>query len=481
MLDLTAEQFAQRALHLNLIDERQLELVWSRCGTHEVPQDEFCNLLVRQELLTNYQVERLLRGERTGFFYGDYKVLYLVGTGSFARVYRAVHQETGQVVAVKVLRKRYSEKPLETDKFMREGRMGATLSHPHIVPIYGVHNDRRTFFLVMAFVEGQSLREFLKIRKKIEPVEATEFMAGVMSGLAYAAEKGITHRDMKLSNVLISSDGQPQLVDFGLAAMTSGPGDPEGGFSNTRTIDYAGLEKLTGVRKDDPRSDIYFAGCIYYHMLCGVPPLPDTRDRLQRMNISRFREVVPISQREPGLPSHVDNIVTKAMELDVAKRYASPVEMLVDLQKAVKAIEKDREKEWQAKHAEKLEGNSLRVLLVESTTSVQNALRAELKKHGYRVLVIEDPERSFQRFVDDPHAADCVIISLASLGRAGLTLYRQLASHDMTKHLPLILLLAKSQASIRDQLNLSDNHVAVTMPLRMSQLRSVLRSLVSAV
>ena len=108
MLNLTAEQFAQRAFDLNLVDERQLELVWSACGTRDVPADEFRNLLLRQELLTNYQVERLLRGEKGGFFYGDYKVLYLVGAGSFARVYRAVQTKSGDVFALKVLRRAFS-------------------------------------------------------------------------------------------------------------------------------------------------------------------------------------------------------------------------------------------------------------------------------------------------------------------------------------------------------------------------------------
>ena len=113
MTDLTAEQFAQRAFDLNLVDERQLSSIWSQCGTRDVNPAEFRNILVRREILTNYQVDRLLSGERTGFFYGDYKVLYFVGSGSFARVYRAVHRTSGKIVALKVLRKRFAEEPME--------------------------------------------------------------------------------------------------------------------------------------------------------------------------------------------------------------------------------------------------------------------------------------------------------------------------------------------------------------------------------
>ena len=283
MSEFTAEQIAQRALNLDLLDLRQIESIWGECGTRDVPVEEFGKLLLKRELLTNYQLDRLLRGEKSGFHYGDYKVLYLVGTGSFARVYRAVNKRDGQVVALKVLRKRFSDDPLQKDQFLREGEMGTKLRHPNIVPIYEVHSDRRMHYLVMSFVEGQSLRDFVKIRKKLSPVEATTIFAGIVSGLAHASEKGITHRDLKLSNVLISADGRPQLVDFGLAGVD------DADETNPRTIDYAGLERATGTRKDDSRSDIYFAGCMYYHMLSGKAPLSETRDRVKRLSISRFK------------------------------------------------------------------------------------------------------------------------------------------------------------------------------------------------
>src|SRR6187397_871494 len=100
MVELSAEQFAQRAFDLNLIDERHLHEILYEIGSRNVSGQEFQQLLVRRELLTNYQTERLLRGERFGFFYGNYKVLYLIGTGTFARVYRAAHKTTGEIVAV---------------------------------------------------------------------------------------------------------------------------------------------------------------------------------------------------------------------------------------------------------------------------------------------------------------------------------------------------------------------------------------------
>ena len=463
MLDLTAEQFAQRAFDLNLIDQRQLESIWSTCGTRNVPAEEFRNILVRREILTNYQVDRLLKGEKAGFYYGDYKVLYLVGTGSFARVYRAVHKDSGKIVAVKVLRKRFCDSPIELEKFVREGQLGATLRHPNIVPILEVHSERRTHFLVMSFVEGQSLREFLKIRRKIAPDEATEILAGIMSGLAYAAEKGITHRDLKLSNVLISSDGRPQIVDFGLAAMTVGPGGDS--FSNARTIDYAGLEKTTGVKKDDPRSDIFFAGCMYYQLMTGEPPLTDTKDKFQRMNMARFREIVPIREREPNIPIIVENIVRKSMALKVDERYAKPVEMMVDLQKAKKSLANTSESPSGLLNS----SGGHKVLLVETNENIQNAVRSGLKKEGYRVLVTSDPARALAQFQESPKAAAYLILSVASLGKEALNVLGTLRKNAATAQLPAMLIFGKSQAKAMQQIKLGSNDVALSMPLKMSE------------
>jgi serine/threonine-protein kinase len=481
MIEFNAEQIAQRALELDLVNERQLESVWSECGSRDVPASDFGNVLVRHELATNYQLDKLLRGERTGFYYGDYKVLYLVGTGTFSRVYRACHKDDGRVVAIKVLRKRKSEKREDSDQFLREGKMGSTLRHPNIVPIYEVHSHRRTFYLVMEFVEGQSLRDFVRIRKKLEPLEATEIFAGIISGLAHAAEKGITHRDLKLSNVLISADGRPQLVDFGLAANESDD------TKNPRTCDYAGLERATHVKKDDRRSDIYFAGCMYYHMLSGQPPLLETRDRMKRMSVGRFRDYTPIRDLLPDIPPTVEAVVRKAMEYNPDERYSRQVDLLVDLRKTIKSLkfnqdesngEADRpESKGAESKGTEAEGQARKIMLVDTNTSFQNAMRKALKKYGYRILVLSDPNRAFRRFVDDPECADCVIISTREIGSDGIALSNRLGKTKATEKVAAILLLGKDQTELLEQVRVAQHRVALTMPVRTSQLRAALKKL----
>ena len=306
--------------------------IWAALGSRSVPLDDLRQLLVRREFMTSYQIDKVAKRDRSGFFYGPYKVLYMVGAGSFARVFRAVHRHTGKVVAIKVLRTRFSEDPEKFNQFVREGHVGCTLRHPNIVPIYEVFSQGKTHFLVMEFVEGWSLQDFVRIRKKVDPLQATKLVTDMAEGLNYAFEHGLTHRDLTLRNVLVSSDGQAKLVDFGLAALDESIADDAlDDLPNKRTIDYAALERATGVRKDDTRSDIYFLGCIFYHMLTGLSPLSETRDSLQRLSKQRFLEVVPILDVDPTLPHWVVQVVNKSMMLDPTRRYQSPAALLADL------------------------------------------------------------------------------------------------------------------------------------------------------
>ena len=262
-------------------------------------------------------------------------------------------------------------------------------------------------YLVMKFIEGRNLREFIKIRKKFEPADATRLVADVAAGLSYAFQRGICHRDLKMSNVLVSSRGQAMLVDFGLAAADSKLSDDAVANSpNPRTIDYAGLERATGVRKDDQRSDIYFLGCIYYHMLTGNPPIYETKDRIQRLSKSRFQDVIPIGKADPALPRPIAAVVNRSMELNPAERYQTPSEMLADLKGAMQKLDEPytpAEEEEPAKNAKpekEPDPPRLTLMFIESNSQLQDIIRERLKNNGYRVLVTRDPERALSRFTE---------------------------------------------------------------------------------
>src|SRR4029077_413506 len=140
------------------------------------------------------------------------------------------------------LRKRFRDDKAMCDQFLREGKIGVQLRHPCIVPIYEVL-EQPSPSLVMEFVEGSNLREFQKMRKKLMPLESMRLTVDILAGLVYAFQQGMTHRDLKMSNVLVTSRGRAKLVDFGLAGLQGAGAHPSGAEeTNPRTIDYAALE-----------------------------------------------------------------------------------------------------------------------------------------------------------------------------------------------------------------------------------------------
>jgi serine/threonine-protein kinase len=145
-----AEDLSQRIFDLRLLDQRQLESVWSEIGTRDVDLEVFTSRLLNKSLLTNFQLDKVVKDHREGFFYGNYRVLYMVGAGTFARVFRAVHTKTNRVVAVKVLRRRYRNEPEQVALFLREAHMGQKLVHPNIVRVHDVSDDVRAPYMVMS-------------------------------------------------------------------------------------------------------------------------------------------------------------------------------------------------------------------------------------------------------------------------------------------------------------------------------------------
>jgi len=499
MADITAEKFAQRAFDCDLVDAHQLESIWGEFGSRDVPLAQFTGLMVRRELLTNFQVDRLVEGKRDGYFYGNYKVLYMVGAGTFARVYRALHRETKRDRAVKVLRKRYSDDAVTTEQFLREARMVMPLRHPNIVPVYEVLEEHRRPFMVMDFIEGQNLRDFIKVRKQLDLDVSLRLLADMLAGLHYALSKGVTHRDMKLSNVLISSHGRAKLVDFGLAAISADMSEEAiAAAPNPRSIDYAGLERITGVRKNDKRSDIYFTGAILYHMLAGRPPLFETRDRIKRLSVMRFRDVTPLGQLVPDLPNYVIAFCNRSMDLKPERRYQTPGEMLEELNHVMKRLKAgDRGVHVSARDAGsiegaeaaalasdspvELEGDARTILLVESNVARQDAMREALKKRGYRVLVFSSPHRALQRFqehVDAEPLADCVVFSAGELGDEAVDAFNALAAGEHTSQLPAILLANPENQARLQRAQLDERHISLPLNVKVKDLRAtVLRLL----
>ncbi|MFM8435305.1 MAG: serine/threonine-protein kinase, partial [Planctomycetia bacterium] len=334
---------------------------------------------------------------------------------SFSRVYRAIHADSGRILAVKVLRRRYSSDEEKCEAFQREGEMGRLLRHPNIVAIEDVGREYNTSYITMEFVEGQTLRELVRIRGAVDLPRAIGLLAQMLAGLEYAHRRGLTHRDLKASNVLVSSTGQAKLADFGLAGVDAETGDRSLGarMEQPRTVDYATLENLSGMRDDSLRSDIFFLGTIAYLALSGRPALKESRDRAERSNPKRYTSIEPLHAVAPKLPRDVVDVVSRMIALDPMERWQTAA----DIRRAVEPLAGKYVANGAADGAVVGGGAGVAqaassaaakpaargtLMVVETGEKPQQVLRELFAGLGYRVLMTENPQRALGRFSSTP-------------------------------------------------------------------------------
>jgi len=486
----TADEFAHVLEQLDLVPAAHLEAVWRDLGGHNVPVAEFGAACVRRELLTGFQLDRLLRGESNGLFYGRARILYQVGAGSFSRVYRAIHADTSRILAVKVLRSRYSSDPEKCQSFQSEGEIGRLLRHPNIVAIEDVGREYNSSYITMEFVEGQTLRELVRVRGAIDLPRALGIILQLVEGLEYAHRLGVTHRDIKASNVLISFTGQAKLVDFGLAGSDTTANKALRRTGQPRTVDYATLESIGKVKDDSIRSDIYFLGTVAYLALCGASALTESRDRAVRTDPRRFTGVEPLAWRAPELPRDVVDVVTRMMHLNPEERFQTATEVRRALEPlAAKyssgdiatstgtAASRAGLGKTAAKATAAQENVKGTLMLAEASPQEQADLRVFFRKLGYKVLLTENLQRALDRCSVTPRAADCLVISATAFGDSGVEAFNKLSQDPFLRDVPAVLLVDPAQGDMTDHVQEDARRRMVRVPLQTAELTEVLASL----
>ena len=261
---------------------------------------------------------------------GRYEILEEVGRGGMAIVYLARCLVLNRYVAIKVLRPEFRNDEDFIKRFKIEAQSAGNLSHPNIVSIYDVGNESDTEYIVMEYVEGITLKQYLSAKGALPEKEAVDFAAQICAGLEHAHKKGIVHKDIKPENILITKEGILKITDFGIAKALNQATITTGGHA-LGSVHYFSPEQARG-SVTDAKTDIYSVGVILYEMATGKRPFEgDSAISVAMQHIES--EPVRPSIVNMQISSSLDAVILRAMKKDTFERYQSATQMLIDLKK----------------------------------------------------------------------------------------------------------------------------------------------------
>jgi hypothetical protein len=265
-----------------------------------------------------------LSGVQTPAVFGDrYELERVLGQGGMARVYRGIDRTLDRPVAIKVLAEPYDRDRGFVQRFRREAQAAARLNHPNIVSVHDSGSDGGTHFIVMELVEGESLGTRLRREGPLAPVEATRIGAAITRALAVAHERGVIHRDMKPSNVMLTEGGGVKVLDFGIAHASGAEEITRSGLVLGSAL-YLSPEQAQGASGDE-RSDLYGLGCVLYQMLTGRPPFV-ADDPIASLYQHVNERPAPPSSIRP-VPEELERVVLRCLEKGPSRRFASAIEL----------------------------------------------------------------------------------------------------------------------------------------------------------
>ena len=289
---------------------------------------------------------------------GKYQILGILGVGGMGGVYRGLDKSVGREVAIKTLTEATEEL---RQRFQLEARSGV-LNHPNVVTVYDFGEQDGNPYIVMEFVQGDSLENLLRAGRQFSLIERLEIVRQVCLALGYAHQQGVIHRDIKPANVMVQPSGNIKIVDFGVARLESQSGHTQAGMV-IGTFHYISPERLLG-RTADGRADIWSAGIILYLLLSGRLPFPGDDPATLHRVIREAHE--PLSSMNFGYPVGLDHIVDRALAKDPTDRYMTADEMAADIE----AVNDDLKRE----HVGEALGNVKHLIDQERWTTVRPVL-----------------------------------------------------------------------------------------------------------
>jgi WD40 repeat protein len=257
-----------------------------------------------------------------------YRIVRLLGAGGMGAVYEAEHRVMQRPVALKVINRAYTANAAALERFRREVRAAARLSHPNIVTTYDAEDAGETHFLVMEYVEGTDLGRLVQERGPLPVDRACDYVRQAALGLQHAFEQRMVHRDLKPHNLMLTPGGCVKILDFGLARLAgeAAPGGVTGSGMVLGTVDYIAPEQADNAHEADIRSDIYSLGCTLYHLLAGKPPFP-TGTPFQKLTAHVNKNPLPLTEIRDDLPEGLMLVLECMMAKNPKHRYQTPAEV----------------------------------------------------------------------------------------------------------------------------------------------------------
>ncbi|MBN9117961.1 MAG: protein kinase [Planctomycetes bacterium] len=306
--------------------------------------DSFRRFLVARRALTDYQAALVQRGRADGFFVGGYKILDQIGKGQMGGVYKAVHN-FGQVVALKVLPASKAKNSHTLGRFQREARLLTQFDHPNVVRAYQVGESGGVHYIVMEYLEGETLDEVLDRRGRLPVGEAVRLVRQALDGFQHLHERRTVHRDIKPSNLMLTpaaAEGKPdatwdatvKILDIGLGRELFDEDAPEAAIetqltqegSVLGTPDYLAPEQAKDARSADIRADVYSIGCVLFHCLAGRPPFPETNIMAQMLKHATEKPPALGPLVEGGVPAGFQAVMDRLLAKRPEDRYQTPAE-----------------------------------------------------------------------------------------------------------------------------------------------------------
>jgi serine/threonine-protein kinase len=357
---LLMDGFLRNLRDSGLLPEHHVDQMAQHFGTRTL--DELTQLLLEENCLTLYQINRVVAGKTADLVMGQYRITDVLGSGAFGVVYKAVHAMMNRTVALKVISPEFVRDPDIRQLFVREAQATNRLVHPNIAILYDADSHKEQMYLAMEFVDGTDLDTLVNRNGKVPLSSAYSMLWQIVQALAHAHSFGIVHRDIKPANLMVARDtaresaGKPALmgsakgtivkiIDFGFARLFP-RGSPKAQSINARgslvgTPEFMAPEQARDVHAADARSDIYSLGCTFYFVMSGKLPFAGETpvDTLMAHTETTPR---PLSEVCPDIPAPISAVIQRMMARDPNARYQTSEELATAMTFAIGHLMDDR-------------------------------------------------------------------------------------------------------------------------------------------